>query len=1185
MADCPCSRLRNVCQKCLDLCAASLSDITSSRFAKENLRSDPSAAPRLGRFTVAKKRTLGSANAKAGAVQPTQGIEIPTEMFPRARTAKKPSFHSPQRSSSSSGSKTKIDSESEVTSRVMTSGELDLGSLGTIPPVSASAPSKRKSKRQAQDETPSVQPAKKTRVSRKKVLEEGLRVGEGTAVCEEGMEGTRELASKSDLDPLKRKRGKGKAKVTDDVIPSPNVPAVDEPIPGVLQKKTKKSATKTLRRGASSSSLQIRDDQEADPSKRPRKRRKTDTEVELKLYQSTLSKPTSTRPALPHWNLVKPPPSTSAPPTVENLSSEPSTSTLPRPKIRIWAKTRAELLDVFPELSKAVNGVYWDVDSNLETPILVIEGSAWPDDRWDGSNAIELNMVREYSTPVRSGSRVGSMKIKRDGRQTRSTVTLNNDLKQDTLALSQFTTVALAENYPETPPPPSFMTSSVPPYPSIFTSNGPPHEPSTSGAAPISEDSVPQLASCCCSAYHFDPMCSCHTSPPPPSPSRTLHSTPPSLLEDPESSDEDFEEWLSASGFVSTSRIDGAEKECSYVTPDNIMYSVWHFGGGSEDAIFHPLADSLLRQDTDPTLLKPLLVPPIKYESESEDELPLSLIGPTLQLRTNSPPEIQTLIDSHNTDTPVIIIISRDSPLAPLNVPAECGYTMLGVFSVASWKRNEMDVHESKELDSIGSRVKWTIRFEWDPQADCLLPLPEGLEDIKSSIPWWLPPKLPSESAQVPPPDGQGQLQGFTESGELIVPNESAHHPSISISTSASLSTTLQAPEPAFPRPVNSFTISKVTLPPLNSALFGRAWYCRNCGKVSVISSLRHRRCDGCKPASEAVLGYALELEQIRSSSRESASSAWDVYPPSMRSSLETWADGVCTYSYYYSSDSLSQDVEDTVLVSLTEGEASTSTAGSGGRDCQVGKNGVVVRHVVMRKSKALEEEVEELFRDIQVNVELASVRGNAGISAFQYYAGQGVDKGAPMTRWEDVPQCVTQAREMMEFCARCYGEDESVKINRLGFHAWVAAGNKKCPPVSASKTPLVFLCLGNDVSLTISSLSASSNKGAHASSVQAKSKAKIEDESTGELDVDVLEDVVPSTEQDETVMDTTGVAVDEPTSISSKLPTSVKQPTQQPLFVTLTHGDLMILGGGDFQYSMKRHGMSILLMGEFVEG
>ncbi|KAI0630531.1 hypothetical protein C8Q77DRAFT_1133607 [Trametes polyzona] len=69
-------------------------------------------------------------------------------------------------------------------------------------------------------------------------------------------------------------------------------------------------------------------------------------------------------------------------------------------KPHIWATSRDELVQILPEFGQVRNDV---VFGSTETPLLFLEGGAWPDDQWDGGNVIELKMVREFVRTLPEG--------------------------------------------------------------------------------------------------------------------------------------------------------------------------------------------------------------------------------------------------------------------------------------------------------------------------------------------------------------------------------------------------------------------------------------------------------------------------------------------------------------------------------------------------------------------------------------------------------------------------------------------------------------------------------------------------------------------------------------------------------------------------------------------------------------
>lgn len=52
-------------------------------------------------------------------------------------------------------------------------------------------------------------------------------------------------------------------------------------------------------------------------------------------------------------------------------------------------QVKSDLLEVMPELSRAVNGVLWMF---AETPVLILEEGKHPDDSWDGGDVLVISM-------------------------------------------------------------------------------------------------------------------------------------------------------------------------------------------------------------------------------------------------------------------------------------------------------------------------------------------------------------------------------------------------------------------------------------------------------------------------------------------------------------------------------------------------------------------------------------------------------------------------------------------------------------------------------------------------------------------------------------------------------------------------------------------------------------------------
>ncbi|EJF64384.1 hypothetical protein DICSQDRAFT_167541 [Dichomitus squalens LYAD-421 SS1] len=135
------------------------------------------------------------------------------------------------------------------------------------------------------------------------------------------------------------------------------------------------------------------------------------------------------------------------------------------------------------------------------------------------------------------------------------------------------------------------------------------------------------------------------------------------------------------------------------------------------------------------------------------------------------------------------------------------------------------------------------------------------------------------------------------------------------------------------------------------------------------------------------------------------------------------------------------------------------------------------------------------------------------------------------------------------------------VVINRLVIWAWRTSGNRKGLTLDAAQSPVVILCLGADVELTFfCPREPDARRTAHRH--KAKSSKKVV--GTGyEIDGD-YQDEKHATR-----------------SVAKKRATGRRgQHAEEALTTTLVHGDLLVMEGVVFEYTLKKTGMSILLIG-----
>ncbi|TBU22912.1 hypothetical protein BD311DRAFT_769569 [Dichomitus squalens] len=219
------------------------------------------------------------------------------------------------------------------------------------------------------------------------------------------------------------------------------------------------------------------------------------------------------------------------------------------------------------------------------------------------------------------------------------------------------------------------------------------------------------------------------------------------------------------------------------------------------------------------------------------------------------------------------------------------------------------------------------------------------------------------------------------------------------------------------------------------------------------------------------------------------------------------------------------------------------------------------------RNHTAVQAQPTQLFFELQVEVELVAEpveKVGRGAPSVVYAASFGgtTKNTKPTDLWSsDVPSCVSRARGLMLHRGKLETSTSAVVINRLVIWAWRTSGNRKGLTLDAAQSPVVILCLGADVELTFfCPREPDARRTAHRH--KAKSSKKVV--GTGyEIDGD-YQDEKHATR-----------------SVAKKRATGQRgQHAEEALTTTLVHGDLLVMEGVVFEYTLKKTGMSILLIG-----
>ncbi|KAH9941974.1 hypothetical protein B0H21DRAFT_824307 [Amylocystis lapponica] len=235
-----------------------------------------------------------------------------------------------------------------------------------------------------------------------------------------------------------------------------------------------------------------------------------------------------------------------------------------------------------------------------------------------------------------------------------------------------------------------------------------------------------------------------------------------------------------------------------------------------------------------------------------------------------------------------------------------------------------------------------------------------------------------------------------------------------------------------------------------------------------------------------------------------------------------------------------------------------------------------VVKHLYTCNLGKFQHEPDRLFLRFQIDVELVMRGMKTGPVAGPYYTYVAMDgdvQGGISVPWAKVPPCVLQARELMLGRGHTDGRQPTLSIGQLVVLGWIRPGSRKGCIVSAKKSCVMILCLGADVELSIA---AKSVRRPPVPPVSSNGPAFEPIEPVNAVPIDDLGDNAGGNELGGSLpneISTSRPKVGKGKCIKEKMP-------PESLFVTLVHGDILMFMGGDFEYAMKRTGMSIILIG-----
>ncbi|KAI0924466.1 hypothetical protein AcW2_005345 [Taiwanofungus camphoratus] len=957
------------------------------------------------------------------------------------------------------------------------------------------------------------------------------------------------------------------------------------------------------------------------------------------------------------WSLVHPPMEITT-----HTETGGSSTQLSTPSPRIWASSKEELYDILPELKQAVNGILWKC---TPTPVIFIEGNAWPQDSWNGGKVIEFTMVRDYyctsSSPAVSAASADSPMAHDSPNALFDTATdptlsayslecLASDLRHPaTSSIDGFlpapSLVSIFQQSSQNPCMPSDPLSTdlyrmpsspqsepVPllpllptlagmnkPFPGPVSSESSSPTPESSHPVPVplqngmfSRSYLPILEPCTCTRTKFSSVCTnCN--------SRIFDHYPDSVgtlhegvaeasvheekldglmypdFESESESEHNFD-MMGISEVMNAQM--GNQTQVNYANHDSVPNVGPSDGADADEAkicdAYHPILqkmpDSAVGSAADDMLTNSGLLPSQSHSRESystslvpynaEDvsmgrsiaqtsleTSPESIVVPaegsvlhtdmavrlhgdvshgqaqidgpqsyslvphvcetlpgdtrsTSNIPANGPPEIQAVINCHTSRTPVSIVLCADSSLLPFALPEQYGCVYLGFFNLTDVRIKSVPLIDESISRWAPRNISEAGRISWQFKLEWI----PGGERIDPSVeppltPWWLPAQAAEEDND-------------------------------------DLATAL----PIYPYTLLPFHVlaanecSEVELENgISELTSSRGWLCTGCGKLNVQKNLRHQKCGQC--------GEGNRLPPVNAHCvRDVHGTAPVTYP---------WdrCTGCITYS----------------------------KKGSDGMHTSWYKFGeeIVVKHLFTQNREDLQEEATQLFRDFQTDIELVGCRTSKGLSTGPYYTylvGSG-DANESAIPWTDVPECVSRARELIVRRGRANGEKTNFCVEQLTIIAWINPGSKKGCAFGAKTSCKTMLCLGANVELSISTKSYSGTM--EAEKLIRPALAQEPTLARREADMTEVDDPMDPDNTDDTLLPVRSdlyhiepepalpVINISSTSTGKKGGGNVKKYiSREAMFITLVHGDILILNGDDFEYSLKRTGMSIVLLG-----
>ncbi|KAF7793518.1 hypothetical protein EIP86_004632 [Pleurotus ostreatoroseus] len=327
-----------------------------------------------------------------------------------------------------------------------------------------------------------------------------------------------------------------------------------------------------------------------------------------------------------------------------------------------------------------------------------------------------------------------------------------------------------------------------------------------------------------------------------------------------------------------------------------------------------------------------------------------------------------------------------------------------------------------------------------------------------------------------------------------------------------------------------------------------RGWHCLSCGQLNTQRLLCYQKCDTCQTGNGQ---RAVGAQYVRDPhGMDLSAHPADRIPEGVECDIESLDSGP------------SQSADDCQLARVFTYSVSGSDA-------------VKLVHLYTCNRPGLQTLPNSLFTEFQLNVPLAWQEAKTRLATgpyFTYLAGD--DRtGSPSIPWSSVPECITRARKLIDVSCRRASKDEHFSIGDMAVLAWHSTGSRKCASIDARKGSVAFMCLGADIELSVAPACGIQAVQAPTTSSQRAAVA------TEMLDDLIQLDPMDSDDEEEiplSVVRQKQISASNASPVSEALVSNTKRKKASDILVTLVHGDMLVLSGDEFEWSLKRTGMSI---------